>query len=178
MDTPELVLVNKSKIMFKIQISNPATIKDRNRDNCGIEAAIQSIFPLDNEYCFIIWDHIFIPLNYKYDISIMIKDILRIINFIKKEEEQLQIHWASNTFFSLWKMECTLHSVIIESTWKYVLGELTDLLKKKTVLEVDKQEFLKEWTTLALFVKNKLEEAGYNSTNLEDFDELENVAKS
>lgn len=105
----------------------------------------------------------------------MIKDILRIINFIKQEEKHLQIHWASNTFFSLWKMECMPHTVIIESTWKYVLGELTDLLKKKATLEVDKQEFLKEWTTLALFVKNKLEEAGYNSTNLENFDELENI---
>jgi hypothetical protein len=161
--------------MFKIQISNPATIKDRNRDDGNIVAAIQSIFPLVNEYCFIIWDHIFIPLSYKYDISIMIKDILRIINFIKKEEKCLEIHWASNTFFSLWKMEFTSHSVIIESTWKTVLGDLTELLKKKTVLEVDKQVFLNEWKTLALFVKNKLEEAGYNSTNLEDFDELENM---
>ena len=164
--------------MFKIQISNPISTKDRNEDIGSIAAAIQSIFPLENEYCFIIWDHIFIPVSYKYDISIMIKDIFRIITNIKKEEKYLEIHWASNTFFSLWKMEFTSHSVMIESTWITVLGELTDLLKKKPRLEVNKQEFLKEWTTLALFVNNKLEEAGYNSTNLEDFGELENIAKS
>lgn len=174
MGIPEMT---KVKVMFRIQISNPITINKRNRDNSDIVSAIQSIFPLDNEYCFINWDHIFIPLNYKYDISIMIKDIIRIITFIKKEEKYLEFHWASNTFFALWKMECTSNSVIIESTWKCVLGEVTDLLKKKPILVVDKQEFLNEWTTLALFVKNKLAEAGYNSTNLEDFNEFASISK-
>jgi hypothetical protein len=163
--------------MFKIQISNPTIINKKNSDKSDIVSAIQSIFPLDNEYCFINWDHIFIPLNYKYDISIMIKDIIRIINFIKKDEKYLEFHWASNTFFALWKMESTFNSVIIESTWKCVLGEVTDLLKKKPILEVDKQEFLNEWTALALFVKNKLENAGYNSTNLEDLEVFESIPK-
>ena len=163
--------------MFKIQISNPITINKRYRNINDIVSAIQSIFPLDNEYCFIVWNHIFIPVSYKYNISIMIKDILRIINFIKREERYLEFHWASNSFFALWKMECTSNTVIIESTWTQVLGGLTELLQKKPILEVDKQEFLKEWTTLALFVKTKLENAGYNSSNLEDFEVFESLLK-
>lgn len=163
--------------MFKIQISNPITINKRNRNISDIVSAIQAIFPLDNEYCFIAWNHIFIPVSYKYNISIMIKDIIRIINFIKNEEKYLEFHWASNSFFALWKMECTSNSVIIDSTWKQVLGGLTELLQKKPILEVDKQEFMKEWTTLALFVKTKLENAGYNSTNLEDFGVFESISK-
>jgi hypothetical protein len=161
--------------MFDIQISNPTAIEIRDRDDSNINEAIQSIFHLDSEYGFIIWNHLFIPVSYKYDISYMINDIIKIVNFIKNGDGFLEINWASDTFFSSWKIECTSQSIKIESTWDSVLGRLEDLLNKHSALEVDKHLFVEKWKTLLLFVKSKLEKAGYNSDNLVDFKELENV---
>jgi hypothetical protein len=169
------ITVVNNNIMFDIQISNPTAIEIRDKDDNNILEAIQSIFPLENEYCFIIWNHIFIPVCYKYDISFMMNDIIRILNFIKKGEGVLENHWPSNTFSSIWKIECTAHSIKIESTWYQTLGRLTDLLNEHSILEVEKQVFVEKWIALVLFVKSKLEKAGYNSNNLVDFYELENI---
>ena len=161
--------------MFNIQISNPISIETRNGNDESIEEAIDTIFPLENEYCFINWNNIFIPVSYKYDISIMIKDIIRIVDFIKKGEGKLEFDWASNTFSASWRMECTSDSIRIESTWVSVLGKLKDLLNDNATLEIKKKVFVDKWITLLLFVKGKLEKAGYNSNNLEDFYQLENI---
>src|SRR5689334_16049310 len=101
--------------MFDIQISNPVAIESRDKDDTNLNEAIQSIFPFKNEYCFVVWNHIFIPVSYKYDISFMINDIIRILDFIKRGDGCLEIHWASDTFASIWRIECTSQSIKIES---------------------------------------------------------------
>lgn len=161
--------------MFDIQISNPTSIEIRDRGDENINEAIQSIFPMENEYCFIVWSHIFIPVSYKYDISFMINDIIHILNFIKKGDGSLEIHWPSNTFCSIWKIECASQTIKIESTWDCVLGRLEGLLNENSTLEVEKSVFVERLVALVLFIKSKLEKAGYNSNNLVDFYELENI---
>jgi hypothetical protein len=162
-------------IMFDIQISNPTSIEIRDRDDNNINEAIQSIFPMENEDCIIIWNNLFIPVSYKYDISFMINDIIKIVNFIKEGEGLLEINWASNTFAASWKIGCTSQSIKIESTWDCVGGMSEDLLNENSTLEVEKEVFVKRWKALLFFVKGKLAKAGYNSNNLVDFYELENI---
>jgi hypothetical protein len=161
--------------MFDIQISNPIAIEIRDVDDENIKEAIESVFPLENEYCFIIWNHLFIPVSYKYDISCMINDIIKIVNFIKNGDGVLEINWGSDTFSASWRMECTSDTIRIESKWVSVLGKLERLLNDNSILEVKKQVFVEKWIALLLFVKGKLEKAGYNSSNLEDFYQLENI---
>jgi hypothetical protein len=161
--------------MFDIQISNPIAIEVRDKNDNNLNDAIQSIFPLENEYCFIIWNYIFIPVSYKYDISFMINDIIKILNFIKNGEGVLEIHWASDTFAAIWKLECASHVIKIDSKWNSVGGFIEDVLNENSFLEVEKQFFVERCKALLLFVKSKLEKAGYNSNNLIDFYELENI---
>jgi hypothetical protein len=161
--------------MFDIQISNPIATEIRDKDDSTLCDAIQSIFPLENEYGFVIWNHIFIPVSYKYDISIMINDIIYIVNSVKQGAGAFELHWASNTFSSIWKIEYSAQAVKIESEWTCVLGGLEGLLNENPVLEVETHHFVETWTGLLLFVKNKLEKAGYNAGNLNDFYLLENI---
>lgn len=161
--------------MFGIQISNPVALEIRDENDNNLNDAIQSIFPLDNEYCFVIWNYIFIPVSYKYDISFMINDIIRILSFLKNGDGSLEIHWASDTFASVWKIECSSQMIKIESEWNSVDGILEGILNENSFLEVEKQIFVQRWKALLLFVKSKLEKAGYNSSNLKDFYLLENI---
>lgn len=164
--------------MFEIQISNPSVSEIRNENDKNLDEAIESIFPLLNEYAFLIWNHIYIPLSYKYDISVMIKDIAFLIKELsEKEEGILEINWPSNTFSASWTIKFTLSEVSIAATWNYVLGNLTDLLNNTRGIEIPRQEFIDKWMELLSFIKAKLEAAGYNSTNLVDFFELEHLVQ-
>jgi hypothetical protein len=164
--------------MFDIQISNPHSLGIRNEDDKNMDEAIESIFPLHNEYAFIIWNHIFIPLTYKYDVSIMINDIIHLMTTMRvKQAGKEDINWASDTFSSSWAIHFDLDKVRIKATWYDVLGKVTDLLQASNEIEVPRQEFVEKWMDLLLFIKIKLQDAGYTSTNLEDFHDLEELSK-
>jgi hypothetical protein len=70
-----------------------------------------------------------------------------------------------------------LDKVWIKATWYDVLGKVTDWLQASNEIEVPRQEFVEKWMDLLLFIKMKLQDAGYTSTNLEDFHDLEELFK-
>jgi hypothetical protein len=110
---------------------------------------------------------------YKYDLSVMIKDIIHLLNVLRvKQEGKENINWLSNTFSSSWAIEFDLSKVKINASWHNVLGKVTDLLNASNNIEVSRQEFIEKWMNLLLFIKIKLEHAGYDSTNFKDFHEL------
>ena len=57
---------------FYIQTSNPYIANKTNADDNKLSEAIESIFPMDTEELILFWNHVGIPLSYKYDISYMI----------------------------------------------------------------------------------------------------------
>ncbi len=164
--------------MFDIQISNPTSSCFRNPDDKNLDEAIESIFPLANEFAFIIWNHIFIPLSYKYDMSVMTKDVIQLLKRLDTfEVGSAKIDWPSNTFSSSWEIEFYAGTIIIKATWYNVLGKVTDLLNAFNKIELPRKEFIHKWMILLLFIQRRLEEAGYNSANLEDFHELNDLFK-
>ncbi len=164
--------------MFDIQISNPKSLRFRNPDDKNLDEAIESIFPLANEFAFIIWNYIFIPLSYKYDISVMTKDIIRLLKIFRTSKEGSEkINWPSNTFSSIWEIEFNAETIAINATWHNVLGKVTDLLNAFHKVELPRKEFIQKWMPLLLFIQRRLEEAGYNAANLEDFHELNDLCK-
>lgn len=165
--------------MFNIQISNPQTTQIRNEGDLNLDEAIESIFPLLNEYAFIKWGHIFIPLSYKYDVSVIVKDVISLVRqFSDKKEGEIEINWPSNTFSATWVIKFDSNTVRIEATWNNVLGGVKPLLDDIELLEVERTEFIENWMRLLLFIKEKLEGAGYNSSNLVDFWELEELFRT
>ena len=64
---------------FYIQTSNPYIINETNAYDNKLSEAIESVFPMNTEELILFWNHVGIPLSYKYDISYMIDDILMIL---------------------------------------------------------------------------------------------------
>lgn len=160
--------------MFKVQLCNPEILTIIDENDTGIEEAIETIFPLETEYGFIMWNNIFIPVSYKYDISFMIKDFVRLYQFVKSENEKtLLLHWASNTFASQWELVKKGDSTQIKTFWTTVIGGIEDLLNSKSEITIDSALFAQEIQSMIIFIKKSLESVGYNSHNLEDFYLLE-----
>ena len=63
---------------FCIQLGNPKTEVIKKRDYDDLSDAIVAIYPEYTEFMHIIWQGISIAVEYKYDVSVMIIDILEI----------------------------------------------------------------------------------------------------
>ncbi len=156
--------------MFKIQISNPEILGIIDENDTNIEEAIQTIYPVETEYAFMIWNHIFIPLSYKYDISLMIKDFILIYQFLRSEKEKTwQLHWASNTFASYWELIKDGDYIQIKTIWNTVIGKLESVLNSNSEMTIKSALLAQEIQIIIVFIKKSLESVGYNSENLEDF---------
>lgn len=166
--------------MFKIQISNPAILAFNSEMNINLEDAIEAIFPPETEHAFLIWNHKFIPLNYKYDVSLMILDLIKIIGFLKDPKtETIEIHWPSNTFACIWNLKKENQGLIkIHSSWQSVIGGMEDLLNKFGVINIDSKKMEEEIIKLLSFVKTALDKSNINREKIIDFDVLENVLVS
>ncbi len=163
--------------MIKIQISNPNLLNLKNDNDSNIEEAIETIFPSDTEYALLIWDNIFIPLSYKYDISKMISDFILLEKFILSKEKYIDIYWASNTFSSIWKLERNQNMINIQSKWNCVLGGLTDLLNCKSEITIDSNQLRIELLSMLNFLKLCLDKCDYSS-ELNDYEDLEFICSS
>ena len=62
---------------FYIQANNPRVLKEHDLEDKNISDAMETIFPLYTESAVMMWNHICVPLSYKYDISYMMDDMLK-----------------------------------------------------------------------------------------------------
>ncbi|MDE5781197.1 MAG: hypothetical protein K2I03_06930, partial [Lachnospiraceae bacterium] len=114
---------------FYIQTGNPCIINETNVHDNKLLEAIESIFPMNTEELILFWNHIAIPLSYKYDISYMIDDILMILQHIQSEKNgELLIHWLPDTFRADWRVEWSDEMISINSSWENLKGDLQKIL--------------------------------------------------
>jgi hypothetical protein len=162
---------------FRIQASCPQIIKINLEEDFSIGETIEDIFPMNNEEAIMVWNHTSIPLNYKYDISIMIEDIMEMLKtLLENEKGDLIIHWPSNTFRVDWFLEWNTN-LKITSDWANVVGDVESILNKKNILEIGKSEFIYEWKKLLQVLLTNLKKSGYHQINPREFSDLYELEK-
>ncbi len=158
--------------MFEVQISNPTLTGCFDKDDSTLNEAIQTIFAFGTEQAFFNWNHVYIPLDYKYDISEMINDILLIRdNLTNQEEGSFQVQWKSNTFPYSWDILFSQNTVKINLTIMFEeFTHLACVLQKNANIQVEKNAFIHELEKLINFIREKLTCSGYDTTNLPEMD--------
>ncbi len=155
---------------FAIQVSKPRININRESliDIESIRELIEEIFPMYTEDMILIWDCVRIPLEYKYDISVIIDEILDLLQtLLDKEEGEMLIVWPSDTFRSNWNLKWKGHSLCIDSEWISVVGLTEEILNKHKRIEISTNEFLAEWKMLlrlliGIFNENDLLKYNFN----------------
>lgn len=163
---------------FIIQVSNPRVCikEDALKDIESISELIEEIFPMLNEDMILIWNFIRIPLEYKYDVSVIINDLLELLQAILAEDEgEISIAWPSNTFRSDWNVKWKGQSLSIDSEWFSIVGLTKDILNKHQKIELSTNEFLAEWKMLLSFLIKIFKEYNLLELNLEEFDIMKNL---
>lgn len=161
---------------FKIQACNPKTQNPAERRVEDLAAAIQAIFAADTEDAFLLWNGIPVRLSYKYDLSVLIDDLLPLLaKLLDSPTGAQQVYWASNTFQAEWALEWTADQVTIIATWDSVAGGYEDLLNQRNMLEVERKGFLREWRAVLRHVLDKVNKANLEIEDQSSIDLLRKI---
>jgi hypothetical protein len=162
---------------FCIQAGAPRSLDVFNDDDKTLCEAMETVFPLFAEFAFIIWNNIYIPITYKYDISLMLDDIITMLEKLTGPSGTYSIHWPSNTFEVTWAIEWEGNDVKIHGEWNSVIGNLEGLLSDNNNLELKKESFIYEWKGILENAYRALSKAGYNEDILENMDRLKKACQ-
>ena len=171
-----IILIKKGiRMIFCIQASNPEFKEMKNPDDNSLAEAIESVFSMNTEYAIMMWEHICIPLSYKYDVSYMIDDVLKLLEMMQNEiSGKTIVHWLPDTFRCDWQVEWAGGTVHIFSKWECTVGHLENLLNCHNYISLSVAEFISEWKKVLGIVINGLECAGYDQEELDGMFELVN----
>ncbi|XXY54989.1 hypothetical protein WME91_28040 [Sorangium sp. So ce269] len=159
---------------FWIQASCPRWHGPVDSDATTIDEALESVFLRDTEDAFIVWRRVYIPLSYKYDVGTILPDVLQMVEeLLGAESGEWQVDWPSNTFGAKWHFKWQGERMVVTATeWRSVVGDTEGLLRTRSVLEIEKSEFVFEWKALLQKAHDALCEAGYTSEALPQLERL------
>lgn len=130
---------------------------------------VESIFPLNTEFAILIWNDIYIPMTYKYDVSVILDDLMTMLTLMMNSEHGKRvIHWPSNTFHAKWNLEWSANIVTIFANWESVIGGTEDLLNSVPDLSLEKQVFISEWGNILDTILNSI--YGVQNLNISQVD--------
>ena len=160
------------KMDFKIEPNSPENNAVFDENDTKLSEAIYTVFPLETEDAILLWGSESISLSYRYDISVMIDDIIEMLFILlDKNMGEWFVDWSSNTFAVNWGLKWFNDSLIITAQWREEF-DATDYLKNHSVLRLEKERFLSEWGRIVKVLLANLEECGYNVKNLEEIEKL------
>jgi len=161
---------------FWIQASKPRYSGEMDIMDESLEEAIETLFPLNTECFYIVWNNIHIPLSYKYDASIMYVDIIRMINtLLSTKEGEFRINWPSNTFHSTWEIKYSEDTISIQAAWESVCGKIEHILNTSGGISISKKEFISEWKEILLVILKGLKKFYNKHSFHEDIEKLEGM---
>ncbi len=127
--------------MFDILLPFPYSLGVKDEADLSLGGAIESVFPSLDDYVIMVWNETPIYLSCRYDVSIIINDIVYIIDeLLKKENFSFKNTWPSNTFYTLWKITSIESEVSVVADWFNISGD-EDALNKKNRIVVAKIDF-------------------------------------
>lgn len=150
--------------MFALQLGVPALVAVHDESDSTLSDAVQTVFPLD-ERVFLKWNGLTFSLSYKYDISLMLEDLVEMVLAVGKTGSGMfQVDWPSSGFPFHWTVRWNVSEVEIHAQPRHEPGAI-DLSGHERV-RVDRRAFLGAWQALLGTVLSCLEGAGYNSLQI------------
>ncbi len=161
---------------FFIQASSPIVGSDVQATEDDLREAIEDVFVIDTEDAIMNWNGVSIALSYKYDISVIVDDLIDMLLAVKSSGfGEHQVNWPSNTFHATWRIAWDERELRCAATWYSISGGVEDLLERTGGIRLTREEFLAEWKVLLERVVAGLKEVGYCPKSVAGLDQLEQL---
>ena len=132
--------------MFHIQHSCPRILTPVHNQYSELGEAIQSLFPIDTEMAFLFWKGYYIPLSYKYDISICIDNIISCLEKISNvKETKTFLTFGSDTFNAYWEIDFNNDELQITAQWDHIRG-YEKFIDRNSIIKISVINFISEWS--------------------------------
>ncbi len=163
---------------FFIQASNPIVGSDLKATEDDLREAIEDIFVMDTEDAILNWNGVPIALSYKYDISVIVDDLIEMLSVITSSSVgEHSVSWPSNTFRASWRLTWGEGLLTCAATWHSVSGGVEELLAQTGSISMPTADFLAEWRAPLERVIGGLRKAGYRPEFLAAFDQAQQIAR-
>jgi hypothetical protein len=164
---------------FWIQAGNPISLRLPGRVVDDLSEAIETIFPTDTEDAILVWNHSYIPVNYKYDLSVMIDDLLPLLtSLLERSSGRYKVTFGSNTFSTEWNLTWAEGGLSISAAWQSVVGNVDAVSSDCGSLKIRVEDFLFEWKEVLIRLKTALDKGSLSITNREDYESLIKIESS
>lgn len=136
----------------------------RDVSDSSLSDAVQSVFPLE-ERARLEWNGLVFFLSYKYDVGVMVDDIVKMLQAVEEAESGLfQVDWPSSGFPYHWTVRWGTSGVEVHARPRDEPGAVS--LTGRESVRVDRDAFLRAWQALLANVLAGLEGAGYDSSQI------------
>ena len=165
---------------FWIQTGNPRIIQSPTVPaDASLSELLQAVFPMETEDAILVWNNVHVPLSYKYDISVLIEDLIDLTSFVLLGTSgSKRISFGSDTFRATWLLKLSNGSLHVQADWASVVGGTESLLKKNNILDLPSENFLGEWKSLFSRVLDSLSRAGFSPDFSKQTQELQRIEKN
>ncbi len=165
---------------FCVQVCNPVFLYSPGETASDLSEAIQTIFPMNTEKAIIVWNNTYIPICYKYDISVIVDDLLPMFsNLLERDKGYHQTSFGSNTFNAKWNLSWSNGNLSILANWNSVTGNLDDLLSSNcSKLETTVNGFLGEWKELLRRISTSIDKSEISIIDSDNYELMINIENS
>jgi hypothetical protein len=141
--------------------------------------AIEDGFSADTEDALIVWNNVRIPIDYKYDMSVIIDDVLDMLEQVMSARSgSHRVTFASDTFNSVWELEWEDDRLSISPIWLSVRGPTDVLTSACGRIESEKEHFLAEWKVPFKRIVTGLQTSGISLLDASEYERLARVEAS
>ena len=131
---------------FQIHPGAPARRKVEGQFANDLSEAIELIYPMETDDARLVWYETSLPLNYKYDISVLIEDIVEMLEkSLESDVGRVDVNFASNTFNANWELEIRGDSIQVKARWNSVVGNCEARLNGHSILLIERSHFFNQW---------------------------------
>jgi hypothetical protein len=158
---------------FWIQVGNPVSLRMPGKTVSDLSEAIETVFPMVTEDAILVWNRSYIPISYKYDLSVMIDDLLPLLTaLLEKRSGRHQVFFGSDTFSTEWHLVWTEESLSISAQWQSVVGHLEAITSDCGSLEIPTGDFLSEWKEMLKRIITALETSSLSMDDMEGYESM------
>jgi len=167
--------------LFYIQAGSPRVKIETPVTEEQLRDAIETVFPLDTERCYLIWPTTPVTpiiLCYKYDWPALIEDVLELLELMRNNPNgHFATNFFSDTFTARWDCTWTESGLIIRPEWGFVLGDLA-ALRGQDSIKLDRDAFDAEWKAPLERILNAVSHPLVAIQNQKDVARLRDVVRS
>ena len=144
---------------FSIDTGQPGIIGGQVATYRDCSEAIEDMFEWPTNEAYIVFGEYTIQVMYKYDLCVMIDDIIDMIHQLDvRNSGNCNIEFGSSSFRTGWELSWNEDDLGITAHWESIVCNPKDLVGKTTNISVSKMLFIKEWLKILQVIKSAFDQ--------------------